>query len=125
MKPQCILVIDDEDILRELIQLTLETLAGWEVLSVDSGEKGIILAQTRQPDAILLDIMMPGMDGIETFKQLQSHPKTAKIPTILLTAKAQSSREKNLMKLGVKGLICKPFNATELVNDIKKILDWS
>jgi len=79
---------------------------------------------SEEPDAILLDAMMPEMDGAATFAQLQSHPTTKNIPTILLTAKAQVSEQQQFIDLGVTGLITKPFEAMDLVEQIRKILNW-
>ena len=119
-----ILVIDDDDGVRDVIQISLEVVAGWDVLTATCGSEGLVLAQTQQPDAILLDGMMPEMDGATTFKSLQASPLTAKIPTILLTANAKTSDKQKLMELGVTGVITKPFEATDLVHQICMILNW-
>lgn len=119
-----ILIIDDEDGVREITQISLEAAAGWEVLTAASGSEGIKLAASEQPDAILLDVMMPEMDGPTTFKQLQQNPATQKIPTILLTAKAKSSEKQQFLDLGVAGVITKPFKPQELVQQIRQLLQW-
>ena len=119
-----VLVVDDDDGVREIIQLSLETVAGWNVLLAVSGKEGIAIAQSQKPDLILLDVMMPGEDGIVVFQQLQTNPETQSIPTILLTAKAQLSERKAFMKMGVNGVIAKPFQARELVQQINQILNW-
>jgi len=72
-----ILIIDDEDDIREVAALSLETVAGWEVMVASSGAQGLIRASSYQPDAILLDVMMPGMDGPATFRELRKNPATA------------------------------------------------
>ena len=125
MTTKRILVIDDEDGIREIIQICLEAAAGWEVLTAASGVEGIEKASDFQPDAILLDVMMPDMDGPTTFQALQRLPVTQHIPTILLTAKAKISEQQQFIDLGVTGLITKPFKAQDLVNQIREILDWS
>lgn len=125
MKTKRILVIDDDDGLRDIIQISLEVIAEWDVLTAASGTEGIALAQTQQPDAILLDVMMPDMDGVATFKSLQAIPITAKIPTILLTAKGTMNEKQKLIALGITGLIIKPFEAIDLVNQIRTFLDWT
>lgn len=125
MKPKRILVIDDEDGIREIIQICLETVAGWDVLTAASGSEGLELALSEQPDAILLDVMMPDMDGPTTFGQLQSDRATQNIPTILLTAKAKISEQQQFINLGVTGVITKPFKARDLVEQICNILHWS
>jgi CheY-like chemotaxis protein len=125
MATKRILVIDDEDGIREIIQICLEAAAGWEVLTAGSGSEGLVTAQQEQPDAILLDVMMPDMDGPTTFGHLQSNITTQHIPTILLTAKAKISEQKQFIDLGVTGVITKPFKAQDLVNQIREILNWS
>ncbi|HEY9666006.1 MAG TPA: response regulator [Coleofasciculaceae cyanobacterium] len=120
-----VLVIDDEDGIREIIQICLEAAAGWNVLTAASGSEGLAIAQDEQPDAILLDVMMPDMDGPTTFRQLQANPDTEHIPTILLTAKAKISEQQQFIDLGVTGVITKPFKAQELVEQIRKILHWN
>lgn len=99
-----ILIIDDEDDIREVAQLTLEAVGGFEVLTAESGSEGIKKAETEQPDAILLDVMMPEMDGITTFKQLQANSLTNNIPVILLTAKVQASDQRRFAELGISTL---------------------
>lgn len=120
-----ILVIDDEDGIREIIQISLEAAAGWDVFTAASGIEGLEYAEASQPDAILLDVMMPDMDGPTTFRQLQANDKTKHIPTILLTAKAKTSERKQFIDLGVKGVITKPFKAMDLVKQIREILKWT
>ncbi len=121
-----ILIIDDEDDIREVTQLSLEIIAGWETLVASSGVEGLQLAAQEKPDAILLDVMMPEMDGPTTFKKLQSDPTTQSIPVILLTAKVRSHQSKDQFSdLGVAGVIAKPFEATELVNQITQSIGWS
>ncbi|MEW6492393.1 MAG: response regulator [Cyanobacteriota bacterium] len=125
MMTKKILVIDDEDGIREIIQICLEVAAGWEVMTAASGSEGLAIAKQQQPDAILLDVMMPDMDGPTTFRQLQADAATAHIPTILLTAKAKISEQQQFIDLGVTGVITKPFKAQELVDQIRAILNWS
>jgi CheY-like chemotaxis protein len=125
MTTKRILVIDDEDGIREIIQICLEAAAGWEVLTAASGTEGLEKAEAFQPDAILLDVMMPDMDGPTTFRQLQANAATDHIPTILLTAKAKISEQKQFIDLGVTGVITKPFKAQDLVDQIREILNWT
>ncbi|MDV2991412.1 MAG: Alkaline phosphatase synthesis transcriptional regulatory protein PhoP [Chroococcidiopsis sp. SAG 2025] len=125
MTTKRVLVIDDEDGVREIIQFSLEAVAGWEVLPAASGSEGIDIAQAQQPDAILLDVMMPDLDGPATFQQLQANTTTCHIPTIFLTAKVRTSEQQQLLDLGVAGTIAKPFKAQELVAQIRDILQWS
>ena len=119
-----ILVIDDEAGVREIMQICLEAAAGWEVLTAASGREGLAIAQAQQPDAILLDVMMPDMDGPTTFRQLQANEAISSIPTILVTAKAGFGEQKQLLDLGVNGVVTKPFTPEYLVAKICKILNW-
>lgn len=122
-----ILLIDDDDGIRDIVKITLELLGGWTILTAVSGQEGLALAtdtSTQPPNAILLDVMMPGQDGIETFKQLQAQPRTQNIPVIFLTAKARNSERQKLMDLGCAGTIIKPFEVQTLVQDICQLLQW-
>jgi len=119
-----ILIIDDEDGMREIIQLSLEATTEWEIITAASGREGLAFAESEQPDAILLDVMMPRMDGPTTFKQLQGNSATNHIPAIFLTAKAFSNEQKELMQVGVSGIITKPFDPIELAGQVSKILGW-
>ncbi|CAD5926106.1 Response regulator PleD [Planktothrix tepida] len=125
MTTKRILIIDDDDGVRDIIQISLEVAAGWEVITACCGTEGLQLAQSEQPDAILLDVMMPDMDGATTFKRLQANPATQQIPTILLTAKAKMSEKQQFIGLGVTGVITKPFEAMDLVDQIRTLLRWT
>jgi len=122
--PKRILVIDDENGIRDIIQLSLETIAGWQVLLAASGEEGLAIATAAQPDAILLDMIMPTIDGLTTFQRLRENPDTCQIPTILLTAATHPTEERQLLNRGFNGVIAKPFRATELVEQICSLLNW-
>ena len=122
--PKHILLIDDEDDIREVTAVSLQTVAGWQVSSAGSGVAGIELARTSLPDAILLDVMMPGQDGPATLRLLRNDKITAKIPVIFLTAKVQSIERERLRAIGAAGTLAKPFNPLTLANQIKEILDW-
>jgi CheY-like chemotaxis protein len=122
--PKRILLIDDEDGARRIIQFSLEAAAGWEVLTAASGIDGLNLAQTEQLDAILLDVMMPDLDGPATFQRLQENPVTRSIPVIMPTAKASPTEHKPLLALGIAGIITKPFKIPTLIAQIRTILNW-
>lgn len=124
MMTKRILIIDDEETIQTVVQFGIRMAAGWEVITASSGPKGIHTAQTEQPDVILLDVMMPEMDGIATFKALQAHPETEQIPVIFLTAKAQTAEKRQFNDLGVSGVITKPFNSLDLPDQIVRILHW-
>lgn len=119
-----ILIIDDERDIQEVAQLALEMVAGWTVHIASSGLEGLELALREQPDAILLDVMMPDMDGIMTFQAFQSNPGTCMIPVIFMTAKTQLADRERFSKLGISGLISKPFKAMQLSQQIELALSW-
>jgi CheY-like chemotaxis protein len=120
-----ILIIDDEDDIREVAALSLETVAGWDVVTANSGAQGLARAIEQQPDAILLDVMMPGMDGPTTFRELRKNPITSHIPVILLTAKVQSNDQRRFADLGVEAVLLKPFDPLTLSTQIADVLGWS
>ena len=120
-----ILIIDDEEDIRQVAALSLETGAGWEVMMANSGAQGLVRAADYQPDAILLDVMMPGMDGPSTFRELRKNPATSKIPVLLLTAKVQSTDQRRFADLGVEAVLFKPFDPLTLATQISSVLSWS
>jgi CheY-like chemotaxis protein len=120
-----ILIIDDEADIRAVAQLSLQINQGWEVLTAESGRTGIAIAQESLPDAILLDVMMPDLDGPSTLKQLQVHPQTQKIPVIFLTAKVQATEQRYYAELGVKAVLTKPFDPVQLGDLVAQALGWT
>lgn len=116
--PRRILIVDDEDDIREVAQLCLEVIGEWEVTPVSSGQQALQLAPGLQPDVILMDVMMPELDGPSTFRLLQQNEATRAIPVILLTAKVQASDRKQFEELGVAGVIAKPFDPLTLAGEI-------
>jgi two-component system, OmpR family, alkaline phosphatase synthesis response regulator PhoP len=119
-----ILIIDDEYDIRAVAELTLKSVGGWQVITAASGSEGLVLATAEQPDVILLDVMMPEMDGIATFNALQGNPTTQPIPVILLTAKVQAADQRRFAELGVQAVITKPFKAMKLPGQIVTALGW-
>jgi two-component system alkaline phosphatase synthesis response regulator PhoP len=124
MPRKSILLIDDEDDIREVATLTLELTRGWDVIAAGSGRDGIAMARRLTPDAILLDVMMPDLDGPSTLAALQDDAVTRDIPVIFLTAKVQSSDRQRFHQLGVRGVIAKPFDPMALGGLVAGILDW-
>lgn len=119
-----ILLIEDEDDIREVAQASLELTRGWEVHAASSGREGIERAASLQPDAILLDVMMPDMDGPTTFTHLQERADTRAIPVILLTAKVQAADRSRFDGLGVRAVIAKPFDPMTLADQVANALGW-
>ena len=124
MSEKRILVIDDEKNLCSVIQACLEHLGGWTVLIAPEARQGLLLAETRVPDAILLDVMMPDMDGVALFSLLQNNAATRGIPVIFLTAKVQAMDLNEFADLGVAGVIAKPFDPLGLAQQVADILGW-
>jgi two-component system, OmpR family, alkaline phosphatase synthesis response regulator PhoP len=119
-----VLIIDDEEAIQTVVQFGLNLAVGWEVLKASSGIEGIERAAVAHPDMILLDVMMPEMDGLTTFQRLRQSPATRSIPVIFLTAKAQAAEKRLFQNTGVNGVITKPFNSLELAAQICRILNW-
>jgi CheY-like chemotaxis protein len=125
MATKKVLVIDDEDDIREVAKISLEIMAGLDVILARTGTEGIHKAETEQPDAILLDVMLPDMDGVMTFEKLQANPTTKDIPVILLTAKVQASDQQRFANLGIKAMIAKPFKPAQLAQQLLVSLGWN
>ena len=119
-----VLIIDDEDDIREVAALSLEATAGWEILTASSGAEGIDIASVEQPDAILMDVMMPDVDGPTTFGLMQQNPAVAGIPVLLLTAKVQGIDQRRFANLGVTAGLFKPFDPLTLAQQISDALGW-
>ncbi len=119
-----ILIIDDEDDIREVAALSLEVVAGWRVITASSGEEGVRKAAAERPDAILLDVMMPGLDGPATLRLLQEREETRQIPVVMLTAKMQGVDQRALQKLGSRGIIAKPFDPMTLSQQVAALLGF-
>lgn len=118
-----ILAIDDEAIILEIVQSCLEDLAGWDVFTARSGEEGLRKAIEEKPDAIVLDMMMPEMDGLGFLRQLRSDSRTQSIPVILLTVKAEFTDQRWKSILNLAAVLTKPFDPYQLVKQISTALD--
>ncbi|MGD1865093.1 MAG: response regulator [Phormidesmis sp.] len=122
MATKRILIVDDDADIREATQLCLEITGQWEVLMAGNGPDGLAIAQLEKPTAILLDMMLPGMDGITILKKLRENPDTQEIPIIILTAKAQSSEKKVFDQLKVAAVITKPYDPMTISDEIASAL---
>jgi CheY-like chemotaxis protein len=125
MPPRRILVVDDEDDIREVAQMSLEMVGGFEVTTAASAAEGIAIAAAERPDAILLDVMMPDMDGPTAFERLRADDRTREIPVILLTAKVQAADRRRFADLGVTAVIAKPFDPMRLAAEVASVLGWT
>ena len=116
-----LLLIDDEPDIREVASLALEIDGAYEVITAANGLEGIERATIDCPDAILLDVMMPELDGPSTLERLRALEATRDIPVVFLTAKVQPSERKRLAALGVRGIIAKPFDPLTLAEEIENL----
>ena len=116
-----ILVIDDETELLKALTIRLKT-SGYEVITAQDGQEGLEKAKSSNPDLIVLDILMPKMDGYEVCRLLKFDEKYKSIPVIMLTAKAQDIDKTMGKKVGVDDYITKPFETQDLVDKIKKYI---
>ncbi|MFD6445799.1 response regulator [Promicromonospora sp. NPDC060204] len=119
-----ILVVDDDEAIRDVVRTGLEMVARWSVRLASNGEQAITLCGEDPPDAVLLDVMMPTMDGPTTFARLQDDPRTRSVPVILLTAKVQPVERRQYEDLGVAGVLAKPFDPLTLPDQIADLLGW-
>ncbi|OYD96929.1 two-component system response regulator [Nostoc sp. 'Peltigera membranacea cyanobiont' 210A] len=120
-----ILIVDDEEDVQAIAKLGLEMGAGWNVLTACSGREALNVAANSKLDVILLDMMMPDMDGRATLQQLKANPITKSIPVILLTAKVQESDQKSFTGLDVVAVFAKPFRPLKLAAQITEALSWN
>lgn len=120
-----ILIVDDEADIREIAQVALEMVGGHSVVVATGGAECLELAAQHQPDCILLDVMMPGMDGPTTYRQLQANSVTRAIPVIMLTAKVQPAERRSLAELGVAAILAKPFDPMRLAAQVAEALGWA
>lgn len=118
-----VLIIDDEEDIREVASLSLSEVGGHDVIEASGGKEGLQKAETESPDVILMDVMMPEMDGPETLQNLKSNPATQGIPVIFLTAKAMTREVDRLKSLGAVGVLVKPFDPLTLANQVTDVLE--
>ena len=118
-----VLLAEDEEDIRKVAQISLQFRGGWEVVLASNGEECLAKAASDQPDVILLDCMMPKLDGYETCRRLKQDPSLRHIPVIFLTAKAQEVEVKRGLALGAVGYLIKPFNPMSLAAEISQILE--
>ncbi|HEX8433790.1 response regulator [Archangium sp.] len=117
-----VLLVDDEDDIRTIGMVSLSRVGGWQTVLAASGAEALTKAAAERPDLILLDVMMPGMDGPTTFGQLRAQEATAKTPVIFMTAKIQKQEVTRYLELGAVGVIGKPFDPMTLPAEIKRLL---
>ena len=116
-----ILVVDDDPDILQFVRMNLE-LEGFETRTAESGQEGLAMAKEQPPDLILLDVMMPGMDGLTVLKHLRTNPATANCPVIILTAKVLADDRVRALDLGADDYVAKPFELSELLARIRSVL---
>jgi CheY-like chemotaxis protein len=117
-----VLMVDDDQSIRRICQVSLSNVGRWQVILAESGYDGLELARKEKPDVILLDVMMPGMDGPTTLLKLREDEELKHIPVILMTAKVQPQEVEQYTRLGATGVISKPFDPLTLPSEIRKLL---
>ncbi|WP_338872766.1 response regulator [Myxococcus stipitatus] len=117
-----VMLVDDEEDIRAIGKLSLGRVGKWETVLAASGSEALEKAASEQPDLILLDVMMPGMDGPTTFAKLREQPATAATPIIFMTAKVQKQEVARYLELGALGVIGKPFDPMTLPQEIRKLV---
>jgi two-component system OmpR family response regulator len=113
-----ILYVDDEPDIRQIVQLALGLTEGLTVHTGESGEQALVLARALRPDLLLLDVMMPGLDGPGTLKRMRTDPEIAHIPVIFMTAKAMAREISLFREMGAVGVIAKPFDPMQLASQV-------
>lgn len=121
MKPKKVLVIEDEADIREVIEHNLSR-EGYQVYSSSDGEEGLQLARKKAPDVVLLDLMLPGLNGLDVCRELKADPLTCSIPVIMVTVKGEESDIVLGLGIGADDYVTKPFSPKELVARVKAVL---
>ena len=125
MAVHSVLMIDDEPDIRRIGEMSLSAVGKLKVFMAASGAQGVEIARREKPDVILLDVMMPGLDGPATLAQLRADPATAGIPVIFMTAKVQRSEVERYLTLGAQGVVPKPFDPLDLPARVRAIVEGS
>jgi two-component system, OmpR family, response regulator len=118
-----VLIVDDEPDIRRIARLSLVRLGGMEVVEAANGDEALAAAAAEKPDAVLLDVMMPGRDGPSTLAALRADAATASIPVVFLTAKVMAEEVERLRAIGAAGVLTKPFDPLTLAADLRSALE--
>lgn len=117
-----VLLVDDDEDIRVIGEMALKDVGGLEVLMASSGIEALTTATRERPDVVMLDVMMPKMDGPTTFRRLRAQPETADIPVVFVTAKVQRHEIARYLSLGAIGVIHKPFDPMGLSDELQAIV---
>jgi len=118
-----VLVVDDEDDIRVVARLSLAAIGRMDVVEARSGTEALELAARERPDVVLLDVMMPRMDGPMTLQALRADPRTADIPVVFLTAKALPKELSHLRDMGALAVLTKPFDPATLAAELRALVE--
>jgi len=117
-----VLMVDDEPDIRTIGEIALRDVGGLKVTLAASGREALEIVGPTKPDVILLDVMMPDMDGPTTLERLRAQPSTQGIPVVFMTAKVQRQEVERYMKLGAAGVVAKPFDPMTLASEVRRIV---
>jgi CheY-like chemotaxis protein len=119
-----VLVVDDDDSIREIAEIALQLVGGLQVQTASGGVEALELTRRHLPDVVLMDVMMPDMDGLTTFRHMQADDDIRHIPVILVTAKVQVGARQIWDGLAISGVISKPFDPMTLAEQVGQMLGW-
>lgn len=118
-----VLIVDDEADIRRIGELSLQSVGGWDVLLAENGAEGMETARAQKPDLILMDMMMPEMDGLTVLRKIRKDPELEAMPVIFMTAKVQRDEVARYVEAGALGVVHKPFDPMTLPDEIRRILN--
>ena len=122
MHIETVLLVDDDADIRRVGELSLSKVGGWETLTAASGDAALEMSASRAVDVIVLDMMMPGRDGLSTLEALRATPQTAETPVVFMTAKVQRGEVQSYLDAGANGVIAKPFNPMTLPDELRRVV---
>ncbi len=122
MAGELILIVEDNEKNRKLVRDVLQ-VKGYQTIETETAEQGLKLALENSPSLILMDIQLPGMDGITALKQLRADPKTANIPVIAITASAMTHNRETMLAEGFDGYQTKPISVNDFLEEVRRVLD--
>jgi two-component system cell cycle response regulator DivK len=117
-----VLIVEDNDKNMKLARDVLQA-KGYQTLEAETGEEGVRLAKERTPDLVLMDIQLPGINGIEAFRQIRADPKTARIPVVALTASVTPTDRSQITAAGFDAFVGKPINLKEFLDTVKRLVE--
>ena len=117
-----VLIVEDNDKNMKLARDVLQA-KGYQTLEAETGEEGVRLAKERKPDLVLMDIQLPGINGIEAFRQIRADPKTARIPVVALTASVTPTDRSQITAAGFDAFVGKPINLKEFLDTVKRLVE--